>query len=215
MKKSYFVLTGIFIMLLWAAIKLGEGVQTLYAETAVFSAPAAQGEPEDQANIGDLLDTLKPDVLDFSQFLELLFPEHVSRASNDVDLNITIPDFGFSMAFAGSEGNADPAEDPTIALNGQVAFTVSEQIVFTMQIGDPIPLPVTLVFKHRLDQGLLQLELVSGKVGPFNLPENLLVKTEAFVNDLCKGIVGGVASNITFEDVQFEDGAITLVVQRH
>lgn len=215
MKKSYLAFTGIFVLLLWAAIKLGQGVQTSYAQTAVFAAPAAQVEPEDGANIGDLLDTLKPDALDFSQFLELLFPDNVSRASNGVDMDINIPDFGFSMAFAGSENSADPAEDPTIALKGQVAFTASEQIIFTMQVGEPIPLPLTLVFKHRLDEGLLKLELISGKFGPFNLPEGLILKTEAFVNDLCAGIVGGVASNMTFEDVRFEDGAITLVIQRH
>ena len=215
MKKNYLAFTGIFVLLLWAAIKLGQGVQTSYAQTAVFAAPAAQGEPEDSVNIGDLLDTLKPDDLDLSLFLELLFPDNVSRASNDVDLDIKIPDFGFSMAFAGSENSADPAEDPTIALKGQVAFTASEQIIFTMQVGEPIPLPLTLVFKHRLDEGLLKLELISGKFGPFNVPESLIVKTESFVNDLCAGLVGGAAPNMTVENVHFEDGAITLVMQRH
>ncbi|MCA9994992.1 MAG: hypothetical protein KDE56_04555 [Anaerolineales bacterium] len=215
MKKSYFVLTGFFILLLWAAIKLGEGVQTSYAQTAVLAAPAAQGEPEDGANIGDLLDTLKPDVLDFSHFLELLFPDNISRASNDIDLDVKIPDFGFSMAFAGSANSSDPAEDPTIALKGQVAFTAGEQIIFTMQVGEPIPLPLTLVFKHRLDEGLLKLELISGKFGPFSLPESLLSKTESFVDDLCAGLINGLASNMTVEDVHFEDGAITLVMQRH
>lgn len=215
MKKSYFALIGIFVLLLWAAISVGNEVQASYAQTAVLNQPAAQGEPEDTTSIGDVLDSIKPDDFDFSFFLELLFPDNVSRASNGVDLNITIPDFGFSMAFAGSESSPDPAADPTIALQGQIAFTADEDIVFTTQINQPVPLPLTLVFKHRIDQGLLQLELVSGKFGPFNMPEALISKTEAWVNDLCKGLVGGLASNMTVENVQFEDGAITLVMQRH
>lgn len=187
MKKSYFVLTGFFILLLWAAIKLGEGVQTSYAQTAVLAAPAAQGEPEDGANIGDLLDTLKPDVLDFSHFLELLFPDNISRASNDIDLDVKIPDFGFSMAFAGSANSSDPAEDPTIALKGQVAFTAGEQIIFTMQVGEPIPLPLTLVFKHRLDEGLLKLELISGKFRPSACPKASSAKPNPLLTTFAPG----------------------------
>ena len=207
---------GVFLFAALARINLATGIDTLYAQTALSDTFQTDSDQDDTANDGDIggiLSNLQPDNFDFSFFLELLFPDNFKRDGNGIDLLMTIPDFDFSMGFQASDSE-DGANDPAIAFDGQVAFTVEESMIFTMQVSEPVPLPLSLVFEHRIENGLLQFDVVNGEVGPFDMPEGFAANIGNLVNDICVGVLNQGFSNFSVRDVHFDDGSMTITIRR-
>ncbi|MEM7112658.1 MAG: hypothetical protein AAF614_09495 [Chloroflexota bacterium] len=220
MTKKEFILSavlGVFLFAVLARVNLSVGIDTLYAQTALSGTFQTDSDEDDTASsdgdIGGILSNLQPDNFDFSFFLELLFPDNFKRDGNGIDLLITIPDFDFSMGFQASNSE-DEASNSAIAFDGQVAFTVEESMIFTMQVSDPIPLPLSLVFEHRIENGLLQFDVVSGELGPFDMPEGFAANIGDLVNDICVGILDQGFSNFSVRNVHFDDGAMTITIRR-
>ena len=118
------------------------------------------------------------------------------------------------MAFQAANEEEKPLQTPAIAMAGQLAFTVEEEMVLTMQITEPVPLPLSLVFEHRIENGLLQFDVVKGEFGPFDMPKNFTTNIGAYVNDICSGILNQGFSNFGVQNVHFDDGSMTLTIRR-